>query len=585
MRVLILSLVVTLAVTAAFFLGLRLRRPAYEVVAELNVAMKTRDGVTLNADIYRPKGDGKFPVILRRTPYGKSPSGPEAISFAARGYVYIVQDVRGRETSGGEWYPFRHEGRDGYDAVEWAAALPYSNGKVGMTSGSYEGIVQLYAAMENPPHLVCLFLGVTPSDIYGQLVYNDGAFMLALAQAWSGALSVGEFGKRVGPAANPAYWAKSLPLAEFPLVVVPGREGVGKYYQDWLKHPAYDDYWKEISFERNYDKIKVPVMHWPGWYDVFLVGSLRNFTGLKEHGGSEAARTGQRMVVMPGGHAGYGAKVADVNFGAKSVFEIGKSAMRWFDWQLKGIDDGIAKEKPVKLFIMGENVYRYEDSWPLARAVPTRYFLRSHGRANTAQGDGWLSLEAPADEPVDRFVYDPANPMPTMGGATLGIAAPPPGPVDQRPLANRSDLLVFTTPAFTKPTEITGPLSLDAFVSSSVEDTDLVGRIIDVHPDGKAILLTEGILRLRYRNSFERPELMVPGRIYRVKLDLWATANLFGVGHKLRLEVTGSSFPRYDRHPNHGGDLSGPTTPVAATTVIHHDRDHPSALILPLIPR
>lgn len=585
MRVLILSLVVTLAVTAAFFLGQRFRRPAYEVVAELNVAMKTRDGVTLNADIYRPKGDGKFPVVLRRTPYGKSPSGPEAISFAARGYVYIVQDVRGRETSGGEWYPFRHEGRDGYDAVEWAAALPYSNGKVGMTSGSYEGIVQLYAAMENPPHLVCLFLGVTPSDIYGQLVYNDGAFMLALAQAWSGALSVGEFGKRVGPAANPAYWAKSLPLAEFPLVVVPGREGVGKYYQDWLKHPAYDDYWKEISFERNYDKIKVPVMHWPGWYDVFLVGSLRNFTGLKEHGGSEAARTGQRMVVMPGGHAGYGAKVADVDFGAKSVFEIGKSAMRWFDWQLKGIDDGIAQEKPVKLFIMGENVYRYEDSWPLARAVPTRYFLRSHGRANTAQGDGWLSLEAPADEPVDRFVYDPANPMPTMGGATLGIAAPPPGPVDQRPLANRSDLLVFTTPAFTKPTEITGPLSLDAFVSSSVEDTDLVGRIIDVHPDGKAILLTEGILRLRYRNSFERPELMVPGQIYRVKLDLWATANLFGVGHKLRLEVTGSSFPRYDRHPNHGGDLSGPTTPVAATTVIHHDRDHPSALILPLIPR
>ena len=585
MRVLTLSLILLAVAIGAFVVGLRWRRAVHEITAELNVTMKTRDGVTLNADIYRPKGDGKFPVILRRTPYGKGPAGPEGISFASRGYVYIVQDVRGRETSAGEWKPFRHEAKDGYDAVEWAAALPYSNGKVGMTSGSYEGIVQLYAAMENPPHLACLYLGVTPSDVFGQLVYNDGAFMLALAQAWSGALSVGEYSKRVAPAANPAYWAKLQPLSAFPLVDVPDKQGVGKYYQEWLKHPTYDDYWKEISFERNYEKIKVPVLHWPGWYDVFLVGSLRNYAGLKARGGSEAARSGQRLVVIPGGHAGFGAKIADMDFGPGSVFEIGTHALRWFDWQLKGIDDGIGKEKPVRLFIMGENVYRGEDSWPLARAVPTRYYLRSKGRANTPQGDGWLGPDLPPDEPADRFVYDPANPMPTHGGPTLGINSPPPGPVDQRPLANRDDILAFTTPAFAKPVEVTGPLSLEAYVSSSAEDTDLLGRLIDVHPDGKAILLTEGILRLRYRNSLEKPELMVPGQVYKVTVDLWATANLFLAGHKLRLEITSSSFPRYDRHPNHGGYLAGETKPVKATTVIYHDREHPSAVILPIVPR
>ncbi len=561
-------------------------REPYDIVCEPNVAMKTRDGVTLNADIYRPRGDGKFPVILRRTPYGKSASAPEGMSTAARGYIYIAQDVRGRESSAGEWYPFKHEAEDGYDTVEWAASLPNSNGKVGMISGSYEGITQMFAAMANPPHLVCLYTGVCPSDIYGQLVYNDGTFMLALAQAWSGALSVGEFNRRVAPAANAEYWAKFRPLSEFPLVNVPDAQGVGKYYQDWLRHPAYDDYWKAFSFEQHYDQIKVPIMHWGGWYDVFAVGTLRNYVGLKQRGGSEAARQGQRLVMMPGGHAGFARKIGDIDFGPESVFQLWAHAMRWFDWHLKGIDDGISKEKPVRLFIMGENVWRDEDDWPLARAVTTRYYLGSGGRANTAKGDGWLSTELPlAVKPADCFEYDPANPVPTLGGATLGIASSPAGPLDQRPLADRADILVYSTAPFEKPTEVTGPVSLDAYVSSSAEDTDLVGRLIDVAPDGKAILLTEGILRLRYRDSFEKPELMKPGQIYRVTVDLWATANVFKAGHCLRLEVTSSSFPRYDRHPNHGGDLSGVTKPVPATNMIYHDREHPSALIVSVVPR
>lgn len=585
MRVLILSLITLGVVGGAYVVMRAAAREPYDVVCEPNVTMKTRDGVALNADIYRPRGDGKFPVILRRTPYGKGPAAPEGMSTAARGYVYIAQDVRGRETSGGEWYPFKHEAEDGYDAVEWAAALPHSNGKVGMISASYEGITQLYAAMEQPPHLVCTYTGVCPSDIYRQLVYNEGAFMLALAQAWSGALSVNEFNRRVAPAANAEYWAKHRPLTEFPLIQVPAKDGVGQYYYDWLKHPAYDDYWKALSFEQNYEKIKVPVMHWGGWYDVFAVGTLRNYTGLKQRAGSEEARRGQRLVMLPGGHAGFVRKIADVDFGADSVFQLWPHAMRWFDWHLKGEDDGISREKPVRLFVMGENVWRDEDDWPLARAVTTRYYLHSGGRANTTKGDGSLTTEAPQEEPADKFVYDPANPVPTVGGATLGITAPPPGPVDQSPLADRADILAYTTPAFKQPIEITGPLSLEAYVSSSAEDTDLIGRIIDVAPDGKAILLTEGVLRLRYRDSFEKPALMVPGTIYRVTLDLWATANVFLAGHRLRLEITSSSFPRYDRHPNHGGDLAGETKPVPATNVIYHDRAHPTALLLPVVPR
>lgn len=556
------------------------------IVAEVNVPMKTRDGVTLHADIYRPEGDGRYPVILRRTPYGKSPAGPEGIFFAQRGFVYVVQDVRGRESSGGEWYPFVHEAQDGFDAVEWAAALPCSNGKVGMTSGSYEGIVQLYAAMEAPPHLVCLFLGVTPSDIYHQLAYNDGAFMLALAQAWCGALSVNESTRRVGPAASAEYWAKFPPLSEYPLLKThESAPAIGRYYGDWLKHPSYDDYWKALSFEQSYAKINVPVFHWPAWYDVFLVGSLRNYVGLRTQAATEAARRGQKMIILPGGHAGFGAKVGEVDFGEQSVFQIGAAALRWFNWHLKGIDDGIAQEKPVRIFVMGDNVYRDEDEWPLARAVNRRYHLHSGGAANTPQGDGRLAVEPPASAPSDSFIYDPANPVPTLGGATLGIGSPPPGPLDQRPLASRADILAYTTEPLVRETEVTGPLSLEVFVSSTAEDTDLVGRLIDVHPDGRAILLAEGVQRLRYRESFEHPQLMVPGKIYAVHLDLWATSNVFKVGHRIRLEITSSSYPRYDRHPNHGGDLSGATRPVKATTTIHHDAAHPSALILPIVPR
>lgn len=558
---------------------------AYDVVMEPNVAMQTRDGTTLRADVFRPKADGRFPVILLRTPYGRAGNINEGFKGAARGYVFIIQDVRGREGSEGEWYPFKHEGRDGYDAVEWAAKLPYADGKVGMFGGSYPGVTPLQAAIAAPPSLVAIFPEITGSNYYAHWAYQGGAFQQGLAQAWAGALALDEAKRRMSGSAQITHWDLKAPLDEYPMLDASLVKGVSQFYRDWLNHPTYDDYWKQWSVEEHFEKIKVPAYHVAAWYDIFLDGGLRNYMGLKRRAGSSAARQAQRLLVIPGGHAGWGTKIGEVEFGPGAKVSTWDEAFRFFDYHLKGIDQGFSREKPVRIFVMGDNVFRDEEDWPLARAVSTRYYLHSGGRANSLSGDGRLSLEPPGEQPPDRFVYDPNNPVPTHGGATLGIPFSPPGPRDQRVVEGREDILVYTSEPFDRPVEVTGPVSAELWVSSSAVDTDLVAKLVDVHPDGRAINLSEGILRLRYRESFERPELLTPGQVYKVTVDLWSTANVFRVGHRLRLEVTSSSFPRFSRNLNHGGNPETSQVVVVATNTIHHDRDRPSALILPVVPR
>jgi putative CocE/NonD family hydrolase len=557
----------------------------YQVVFENNVAMKTRDGVTLRADIYRPKADGRFPVLLERTPYDKYTNIDSGLKAAARGYVCILQDVRGRNASEGEWYPFKYEGQDGYDSVEWAAALPYSNGKVGMIGGSYVGVPQMLAAVAAPPHLAGITPFITASNYHAHWAYQGGAFMQLLAQAWSSVLSINELERRVGGTALPTHWDLKRPPAEYPLLDPGTSAGLAKYYFDWIAHPTYDDYWKQWSIEEHFAQIQVPALHVAAWYDLFQDGSIRNYIGIKNRGGSEAARKGQRLVIIPGGHAGFEQKVGEVDFGKDSVFNTWEYNLRWYDWLLKGIDNGMAKEKPVKIFVMGKNVWRDEDDWPLARAKPTRYYLHSQGKANTLTGDGTLSTALPANEPADKYVYDPEDPTPTHGGGTLGDTVTyPPGPLDQRAIESRPDLLVYTTPAFERDLEVTGPVSLELFVSSSAVDTDFTGKLIDVWPNGFAQNLTDGILRARYRNSMEKAELMNPGEVYKLTIDLWSTANVFLAGHKLRLEIASANFPRYDRNLNTGASPEKTTTFLRATNMIYHDRDHPSALIVPVVP-
>jgi putative CocE/NonD family hydrolase len=382
-----------------------------------------------------------------------------------------------------------------------------------------------------------------------------------------------------------------LPLTSYPVLNV-NAEDLAPYFQEWLGHPSYDDYWKQLSIEDHHDRIQVPGYHVGGWYDIFMGGTVRNYVGIKARGGSEAARRGQRLMIGPWYHGPFDGKTGEVDFGLAARSADGKSfdtdevMLRWYDRVLKGEANGVEREKPVKIFVMGENVWREEDDWPLLRAKTTRYYLHSGGNANSLLGDGTLTPEASQLEPSDHFVYNPAEPVPTRGGGLCcdnqRLAS---GAFDQRPVEARGDVLVYTTPEFQRDFEVTGPVSLDLHASSSAVDTDFTAKLVDVWPNGFAQNLTDGILRARYRNSPEKQEFMNPGEVYKLTIDLWATSNVFKAGHKLRLEVSSSNFPRFDRNLNTGEPAGTSTRMVKATNTIYHDREHPSALVLPVVPR
>ena len=578
------AIVMVIALTAAEMVR---ATEHYEVVVERNVQVKMRDGVTLRADIYRPKTEGKFPVLLVRTPYDKTGETSFGMKGAARGYVVIAQDVRGRFTSEGEWYTFKNESHDGYDTVEWAAVLPYSNGKVGMFGGSYVGATQYLAAIAKPPHLAGICPTVTASNYHDGWTYQGGAFEQWFNESWSTGLAMNTMRRRVEES-NALEGTKTLPLTDYAVLELPSAAGIAPYFKDWLAHPNYDAYWKRWSIEDHYGDIQVPVLSFGAWYDIFLGGTLRNYTRLKTEAGTEAAKHGQRLVVYVGGHAGgsNNRKVGGVDFGEKLPIDQDEMTLQWYDSLLKGQANGLEHEKPVKIFVMGKNEWREEDDWPLARARSAHYYLHSTGGgANGLGGNGTLTTSAPGEEKPDQYVYDPNDPVPTIGGPLCCGALPTGiGPEDQRPAESRADVLVFSTPAFAKDTEVTGPVTLDLYVSSSAVDTDFTGMLVDVWPNGFAQNLTSGILRMRYRNSQEKPELSNPGETYHVTVDLWATSNVFLAGHKLRLDVSSSNFPRFDRNLNTGEVQARGVRLIKATNVIYHDKAHPSALILPIVP-
>jgi len=581
-RRVICALLVTLSLAGA----LARADEHYEVIVERGVPAKMRDGVVLRADIYRPKAEGKFPVLLTRTPYDKRGSMDFGPLGAARGYVVVVQDTRGRFTSEGDWYPFKYESQDGYDTVEWAAALPYSNGKVGMFGGSYVGATQMLTAIAAPPHLAGILPVVTASNYHENWTYQGGAFEQWFDQSWTTGLAENTLDRRMAKDSYATRWDMKLPLTDYPLLDLGTPAGLADYYLDWLAHPLYEDYWKPWSIEDHFAQIQVPALHVAAWYDLFQDGSFRNYMGIKAHGGTDAARNGQRLLVIVGGHAGNGPVIGEVDFGKDSVMDDASLTFRWYDYLLKGVENGMGSEKPVKLFVMGNNAWREEDGWPLARAQNTRYYLHSQGNANTLSGNGILAETAPAVEPADKYTYDPADPVPTRGGPLCCDGThEPPGAFDQRPVENREDVLVYTTPAFKQDTEVTGPITLEIYVSSSAVDTDFTGKVVDVSPQGFARNLTEGILRARYRSSMEKAELMNPGEVYKLTLNLWSTSNVFLAGHKLRLEVSSSNFPRFDRNLNTGEDQGHSTRMAKATNAVYHDAKHPSALIVPVIPQ
>ena len=555
--------------------------------------MKTRDGVTLYADIYRPAGEGPFPVLLQRTPYDKNNASVFAHQAVARGFMVVVQDVRGRYTSEGEWYPFKHETDDGYDTVEWAAALPHSNGKVGMFGGSYVGATQMLTAIGHPPHLAGICPVVTASNYHENWTYQGGAFEQWFDESWTSGLAQDTANRAIRQSTNALLGSNALPLKQYPVFnIQTGANGavltrvLAPYFLDWLDHPAYDSYWKQWSIEENFASIQVPALTIAAWYDLFQGGSLRNYLGIKAHGGSEAARNGQRLLIAIGGHSGWDRTVGTVDFGPDAVFDENAVTLAWYEYLLQGKQNEFATEKPVKIFVMGENKWRYEDDWPLQRAQETSYFLHSAGKANSASGDGSISVAPATREAPDSFVYDPANPVPTVGGPlccdSVHLA---PGPRDQKEVESRADVLIYSTPPLDHDTEVTGLVTLDLFAQSSAADTDFTAKLIDVGPDGFAQNLTEGILRARYRESTSEAKPIVPGKIYEYKIDMWSTSNVVLKGHRIRVEVSSSNFPRFDRNLNTGTSAAEDATFVKATNTVLHDREHPSALVLPVVPR
>jgi uncharacterized protein len=580
-------------VAVSLFPASSLAQAPADVVIQRNVAMKTRDGVTLKADVYRPSGNGSYPVLLQRTPYNKDAETDFSLKGVARGFMVVIQDVRGRYTSEGDWYTFKHEIDDGYDTVEWAAALPHSNGKVGLFGGSYVGATVMLAAITHPPHLAGICPVVTASNYHENWTYQGGAFEQWFDESWTAGLAQDTASHKLREATNALVSARTLPLTAFPVFNIEAvsngsqlTQDLAPYFLDWLAHPTYDSYWKPLSIEENYPNIQVPGLTIAAWYDLFQGGSLENYAGLRAHAGNQAARDGQHLIIAIGGHSGWGQKVGEVDFGPEAAFDETGITLDWFDYLFLGKKNQFATGDRVKIFVMGKNEWRNEPEWPLARAVETKYYLESEGKANSASGDGSLSIAAPKKDGTDTFVYDPANPVPTVGGPLCCDSEHlAPGPRDQKVVEARPDVLVYTTPPLDQDVEVTGAVMLDLFAKSSAVDTDFTGKLVDVWPNGFAQNLTEGILRASFRESTKgEPSPIAPGKVYEYKVDLWSTSNVFLKGHRIRLEVSSSNFPRFDRNLNTGKSGSQDAQFVKATNTILQGGDHASAVILPVVP-
>lgn len=540
-----------------------------------NVMIPMRDGTQLSANIFLPKEGGPFPVVLQRTPYGKmNEQAGMPRNYCARGYVIVAQDCRGRGGSQGRWDPFRHEADDGFDTQEWIGRQPWCNGRIGTSGGSYVGWTQWAAAPRGSKYLTCMAPVVPFSDAYHEIAFIGGAFQLSLVFGW---------GASVAGMNIPAYqWPMrflQLPLNSF------GADGGPKafFLREWVAHPTYDDYWRARGVDGRYDLVIVPVLNIGGWYDIFAKATFDQVNAVRRLSKSPLARKHQYVVVGPWGHGVGGQKTGQLDFGPAARLNVGQLEAAWFDYWLKGRDTGVTNWPAVKIFVMGDNQWRNESEWPLARTQYTPWYLRSQGKAATRAGDGALSLTGPAAEPSDVFAYDPAKPVPTQGGNNL--FGPLAGPYDQGEVEDRPDVLVYTSAPLEKPVEATGPVKMILYAASSAPDTDFTAKLVDVHPDGKAYNLCDGIIRARFREPGKPPSLIEPGKTYRYEIDLWVTSNVFQAGHRIRVEVSSSNFPRFDRNPNTGHAFGVDAELAKATQTVFHDRERPSHLLLPIIPR
>ncbi len=571
------------------------------VIKEADVPATMRDGTVLRADVYRPRTTDAVPVILMRTQYGKS--GAQAGSryqppdwFASQCYLVAIEDVRGQGTSGGTFSEFTHEMEDGYDSVEWAAALPGSNGKVGMYGSSYVGATQWLAATTAPPHLATIVPANTASDYYDGWTYQGGEFRLAFVQPWAIGLATSAAQNRKDQttavelktaAADPTRWMEFRPFKDLP-PMQPQNAAVAPWYFDWIRHSTRDDFWRQFSIRDRYSSVTVPVLDVEGWYDAFLAGGTENFAGMVAHGGTEFARDNQRLVIGPWDHVNWGRSDSDPAPLLKDIGAVGDSPINdlmlaWFDHFLKGENNDVAGKPRVDYFVMGANIWKSATSWPLPQTNWTTFYLSGPG--GIADRKGELVSTAPSAQPPDTYTYDPAFPAPSLGGhSCCGAQSGPQGPYDQTPVEQRSDVLEYSSAPLERDIEMTGPVNVRLWAQSTSADTDFTAKLTVVKPDGQVINLNNGILRTSFRDSLSDPTPTTPGRPYEYQIHVWPTSYEFRAGDRIRLEVSSSDYPQFAPNPNTGAPFGTDSATRTAVQTILHDAQHPSAVTLPVIP-
>lgn len=572
-----------------------LSKPEHEVALTSHVKIPMRDGVGLATDLYLPKGVEKAPTILVRTPYKKEMGELQARFYARRGYAFAIQDCRGRFGSEGAWEPFVNEARDGFDAIEWLAKQPWSNGKVGMIGGSYLGWVQWWAAAESPPHLVTIIPNVAPPDPFFNIPYEYGVFFLMGAIWWADVLESEATADLSGAAMyrvmDKKYnqLLKALPVIDLDKAVL-GREN--KYWRKWIAHPTNDSYWKPANFLDRLQKTRIPVFHQSGWFDGDGIGTKLNYLRMAGHG-----HPYQKLVLGPWGHTDTATRrVGDRDFGDAALIDLQRDYLRWFDRWLKEKPNGVEREPLVRLFVMGANRWLEGSTYPLPQTRFEKWYFASGGAANTSKGDGRLTPEVPAqDGPSDRFTYDPGDPTPSP------LAYEETEEDEKRVRSDderkkeaegfhlkttdtRRDILVYTTEPLKKALTFAGPVSAVLYASSAARDTDWFVSLLELDKDGKVFPLVQGKIRARFRQSMSKPKGLKPGRIEEYRLDLWHTGITVPAGARLRVEVSSAAFPLFSRNLNTGGHNETETAFVPAEQTVHHSERYPSHLLLPVIP-
>jgi putative CocE/NonD family hydrolase len=583
--------------------------PRYEIDLRESLWIPMRDGVRLSTDLYFPRDAGeRLPVILIRTPYDKRShrrADSAARFFAGQGFVVAVQDVRGKFESEGSYTISKDDVLDGSDATAWLATQSWSNGKVGTYGCSYLGDTQVMQARTRNPHHAAMLPQAAGSSIHYRYfgTMDGGVVELAGGLGW-----FRNYGSKVylryppdlppsirryfeiGPVLPPIadYWPiwSSLPLVD----MMKRAGGPPTDWEDFVSHAPGDPWWNQFGYIKPEDRFDVPSLQVNSWYDFGVAETLQQFNQFRANALSARSRDNQFIIISPTEHCRSEAATERTRVGERDLGDARLPYwdlyLRWFDYWLKGIDNDITAMPRVRLYVMGQNIWRNEEEWPLARTRFVKYYLHSGGRAGSLFGDGALSPVAPGEEPSDSFTYDPASPVPSVGGpgCCSGTSEAPAGAFDQSEVEERQDVLVYSTPALDEGLEVTGPLEVILFVSSSARDTDFTAKLVDVYPDGTAYNIQESILRARYREGFGREVWMEPGGTYRVRIDLKATSNYFGPGHRVRLEISSSSFPRYDRNLNTGGRNFDETKWVPALNIVHHDGSRASHIVLPVIP-